>query len=215
MRTIFVLITTMDYQRNYIHHQFKKTIADYLKSFLFILLSGISVGNTTSKVASQRTYLLNARQFISYYMSTKVRDSINLSDLAGGHFFRSCEKSLLGDTAFLSEAEKKEIASELDHPLIQRWTTELVGAKIRLINDDTARAIFKDPHLVKDWRVFNAKYGKDLWRFSAPIFVRNNTICIFYSEQVCGNNCGSGEISLYEKDGDSWKLITTFCDWMS
>jgi hypothetical protein len=134
--------------------------SSHLKSFLFILLSGISLGNRISHADSQKTYLLNARQFISYYMSTKVRDSINLSDLAGGHFFRSCEKSLLGDTAFLSEAEKKEIVSELDHPIVQRWTAELVGAKIRLISDDTLRSIFKNPHLVNDWRVFNAKIWK-------------------------------------------------------
>ncbi len=37
--------------------------------------------------------------------AAEIRDLINLSDLAGGHFFKTYEGSLLGDTVFIFDLQ--------------------------------------------------------------------------------------------------------------
>jgi hypothetical protein len=186
----------------------------YLKSLLFILLSGFSVGNKTPKADAQNTYLVNAKQFTTYFISTQIKDSIILSEQVDEGFLKKCRSSLLTDTALFSEAERQKITVELDDPLIQNWTEGVLGIKVRVIHADSIRSVFKDHHRLADWQSFYARYGKSYFTFSAPIFLRNNTLCIFYSGNNCGSNCGEGNVCLYKKVGNDWKLIKTFCNWV-
>jgi hypothetical protein len=181
---------------------------------ILILSTGLGGGNGI-KDKSQDLYLADAKRFIHWYMEGTIKDSIILSNQAGGHFFKMCERELMSDTTILTHSEHREFQAALDSSKLQNWTADLVGTKVRLLSEDTIRAIFKGKILYKDWNVFYSKYGKRFLKFSAPIFLRNKTLCIFYSEEDCGSTCGSGELDVYKKNGGGWKLVKTVCSWMS
>jgi hypothetical protein len=181
---------------------------------IFILSTGLG-GRNGINDKLQDSYIKDTKRFIYWYIKETRQDSILLSDQAGGHFFRGCERELMSDTTILSYSERREIQAALDSPKLQNWTGDLVGKKVRLVSKDTIQAIFKGKILYKDWDVFYSRYGKRLLKFSAPIFLRNRTLCIFYNEEDCGNTCGSGEVDVYKNDGDGWKLVKTLCSWMS
>ena len=78
---------------------------------------------------------------------------------------------------------------------------------------DTVTAIFKDRN--KWWTYFYKYYGESFNTYSAPIFLRNYTLCLFYSSNSCGGLCGGGQITLFKKEGNTWKPFKSFCDWVS
>ena len=73
--------------------------------------------------------------------------------------------------------------------------------------------IFKDGS--KQWPYFNKKFGKNLNSFSRPIFLRNNSICFFYSSNSCGSLCGSGGLSVYVKENGIWYFYDSVYMWIS
>ena len=164
--------------------------------------------------SDRKQYLENTRQFIRLFKdSIYLKDSLVISNKAGGHIFSICEEELFHDSAILSSQERREILVQLDHPILKTWTNDLIGPA-KIVSQDTLNRIFKGG-LHEAWSLFHEKYGRDLRRFSAPIFLRNNTICLFYSEMMCGGLCGEGQLSLYKKGAGQWKLIRTFCNWVS
>lgn len=48
--------------------------------------------------------------------------------------------------------------------------------------------------------------GRDLYLFSQPTFIRNNTIALFYVVRLCcGGIYGPVDLSFYRKTGDAWQ----------
>lgn len=50
----------------------------------------------------------------------------------------------------------------------------------------------------------------NIYTFSNPIFLRNNTLCFFYSEEKTFSNL-NGEFSLYIYKNKNWMLYSTIC----
>ena len=51
--------------------------------------------------------------------------------------------------------------------------------------------------------------------FSLPIFLRNYSYCIFYSDNHCGWLCGGGRLTLYKKINNRWQELKSYCNWIS
>lgn len=56
---------------------------------------------------------------------------------------------------------------------------------------------------------------KKMYSFSMPIFLRHNTICIFYSSYFCGMECGEGDLFVYLKEHGKWKRRIFLYGWQS
>jgi hypothetical protein len=83
----------------------------------------------------------------------------------------------------------------------------------KFISRDTIFNILKDSH--KSWDYFSARYGSGYHVFKKPVFLRNNTVCIYYSEYHCGFLCGRGSIKIFIKENGKWHLFSELAEWVS
>jgi hypothetical protein len=44
-----------------------------------------------------------------------------------------------------------------------------------------------------------------VFKFSKPVYFRENTLFLIYISSICGNPCGFEEICIYKKENTSWK----------
>ncbi|MNY21558.1 hypothetical protein D3C86_1551150 [compost metagenome] len=112
----------------------------------------------------------------------------------------------------LSKAEKNLIHSEIDK-LNQKFVNKELLKKSHFIPNGKLDLILKDP--ISGWSGFNKKYGKGYYSFSKPIFIRDSSICIFFSNFTCGMLCAQGELSVYKKSGGQWVKWFTLSDFIS
>ncbi|HTE00559.1 MAG TPA: hypothetical protein VK668_14795 [Mucilaginibacter sp.] len=125
-------------------------------------------------------------------------------------------RSLPGIT--FSKAERIFIINQLDKSKRHIWKKGLIENSF-LLNHDTLQKIY-DTHPVSIdkesfWQFFNKHYGKVFYEFSKPVFIRDQTICIFYIAYHCGEMCGRGELSIYIKGENKWKKVDSLLDWIS
>ncbi|MGF1925994.1 MAG: hypothetical protein ACQUHE_17600, partial [Bacteroidia bacterium] len=126
-------------------------------------------------VQANKKYIKQAIAFIQIVNQNKP---VSLSTHVALLEFLSCIEQLKWDTVTFTKSELAYITKQSQNPPIKRWTRELIP-KARLIDGDTITNIFNN--YAKMWPYFNKEIGRDFTSFSAPIFLRNNQYCIFYS----------------------------------
>ena len=178
----------------------------------FVALCYAHISCNSTKTLHQ-DYIKHTKGFMKFIRSTQFpNDTILLADKPDMREFNRCINSVFYDTTLFTKAEQEIIKTQINKPLLKKWNERLV-AKLKIISRDTLDVIFKDRN--KSWQYFYKHFGRRFHSFCAPIFLRNNTLCIFYSEYGCGSLCAAGQIQFYNKEGDDWKLIKSFCDWVS
>jgi len=154
-----------------------------------------------------------------FHAKSFYTDSISKSQIAG------IKTQLNRDTIFdnnwltseikfiiLSKEEKKYINSELDKFKDFTWRQGLVP-QFKIIRTDTVNAIFNDRR--RGWAYFHTKYGLYIHNFTKPIFLRNNTVCIFYKQYTCDYLCGFGTLDIYILKGGKWVVECQVSSWVS
>jgi len=122
-----------------------------------------------------------------------------------------CLTEVLAEKQFFSSAELAMLKAQADNNTLTWKATDFSG--VRIIEKDTVDAIFKVHS--KHWTYFNQHIGRDFNEFSMPIFLRHGTYCLFYEANHCGGLCGEGKLALYKKEGDQWKVVKYYCQWIS
>lgn len=100
--------------------------------------------------------------------------------------------------------EKKKIRRSIKRLGSYRWSSKK-KMNLKVISRDSLNKIF-DYNNDLGWKYFHRKYGEGFYSFSKPIFLRNKTICIFYSSYSCGGLCGESEFGVYKKINGMWTL---------
>lgn len=62
---------------------------------------------------------------------------------------------------------------------------------------------------------FDYKKQKCYGNYTKPIFFRNNTLCLIYTEGICGPLNGGGGWKVYRKEKGSWTQWLTMTGWIS
>lgn len=62
---------------------------------------------------------------------------------------------------------------------------------------------------------FDYKKHKCYGNYTRPIFFRNNTLCLIYTEGICGPLNGEGGWKVYRKEKGVWKQWLTMTGWIS
>jgi len=187
--------------------------------FLFLLLLLVF---TTTTAHSQNE---RSKEFLRNFF----RDSMKLvySDKLGEYETERMEKTLAKDTLYdvfdakrhdstnyliLTEQEHSYIQSELVVQHLVIWPEHLFDNGVR-VTQATLDSLYKDH--TRDWRYIDEHYGPRLYRFSNPIFIRNYSLCIFYSGYTCGSRCGEGRLIIYRKKTDTWIPWIELYRWVS
>ncbi|MNK69660.1 hypothetical protein D3C87_890530 [compost metagenome] len=112
----------------------------------------------------------------------------------------------------LTKVEKERIYNEIGK-LNQRFVDKDLLKKSCFLPKEKLDLILKDQ--VGGWADFYKKYGKGYYSFSKPIFIRDNSICIFFFNYTCGVLCAKGELTVYKKSGKKWVKWFILNDYIS
>ena len=185
--------------------------------FLSIPLFSCGQTNSTTKNKSNVeqdsiVYLQKCVEFIKQIEQKNLSDAnFILADKPFSFEYFDCINELIKDTTIYTKDEIKLIKDKTQ-PSLTKWTKELF-ANTKLVSSDTINSIFKDK--LKWWTYFYKHIGRGFNTFSVPIFFRNDSYCLFYSDHHCGGLCGGGRLTLYKKENNKWTEVKSYCDWIS
>lgn len=184
---------------------------------LFVSVSSYGQLNqqTTIKLTDTQdstTYIKKCIAFIKEIKNEQLADTNFI--LVNNPFsfeYNYCISTLLMDSSTFSNDELTFIKDK-KYPTLTKWTKELFTT-INIVSEDTLNSIFKDNS--KGWNLFHKNIGQSFNTFSIPIFLRNDTYCLFYTDNHCGGECGDGRLILYKKERNKWTEVKSYCNWIS
>lgn len=109
------------------------------------------------------------------------------------------------DSIKFTESEIKYINDEIATMDRHKWDKGLFADAL-LIPSDKINKIFT-ANIFKGWVYLKAKHIYRLYSFAPPIFLRDDTYCLFYYHYGCGDLCGQSEFALYKKEQGKWVKI--------
>ena len=112
----------------------------------------------------------------------------------------------------LTQKEKKHIDAKLRQLRELTWKDHLLPSA-RLLSRDTVQYYLKDR--ARGWQRMYDRGISGYYTFSNPIFLRNETLCIFQYDFSCGNLCGDGTIMIYRKENGKWRPYINLANWVS
>ncbi|MFM6975615.1 MAG: hypothetical protein ACKOW2_02045 [Sphingobacteriaceae bacterium] len=198
-----------------------------MKTFTMLII--IQVFTLCNMSYAQKTSKQKEKAFINWffqkaetrpYVTPYAKDSITVyaSGLSANRI-DYIKKELSIDTlidleckknkVILSKEEKVYIYRQLDGMKTQVWQKNLIENSI-LINKDTISTIFKRP--VSAQLNFFSKYPHGYSFFSKPIFIRDNTLCIFYCGYNCFDLCFDDKLLILRKEGEDWVELISLID---
>lgn len=128
-------------------------------------------------------------------------------------FTRSRLISIVDDSLMLSDSQIAYTLGQFEKANNSKWSKTLIeGAK--QITKDTINNVFKDRR-INGWAVMYKRGINSFYSFSTPVFIRNDTYCIFYSDNSCGSLCGSGKLAVYKKENGKWTYWGDISSWIS
>ena len=181
--------------------------------FIACMAAGLLAGcrGGTARSARDTLYPREAAFIREVFEGPRLDSQLVLVDAMAGamltHSLENMERA--GDV--LTPEERDTVRRQMSLPG-QTWTAgSFPGA--RLISQDTVQSIFRDT--ARGWNYFYKVYGPAFYTFSRPVFLRGDSLCVFYSATHCGGLCGSGELSLYRKEGGRWVFQLILSSWIS
>ena len=111
----------------------------------------------------------------------------------------------------LTHREKQYINQVLNRMSTVDWTEKLFVEGM-LVKTDPAGGILND----QNPNGFHPERSSTdrLYSFSRPVFIRNQTLCIFCSGYSCGPRCGYGEVSVFRKISGKWSRWFKLTTWV-
>ncbi|WGQ10136.1 hypothetical protein QG516_00515 [Pedobacter gandavensis] len=144
---------------------------------------------------------------IKYLRSTLKPDTL-YSGLSDEEDFKHFGK----DKLVFSKSERMLIQKKIIALKFQNLPDQLFeGGK--LLTSDSLK-LYAEGNL-DAWSNLNKNKIYKYFMFSRPIFLRNNTICLFNYAQYCGFKCGIGKTAIYRKEHGRWRRLMVLSSWIS
>lgn len=112
----------------------------------------------------------------------------------------------------LTQQERMYIQNELKLQADAVWPGQLFKYG-KLLTQATLDSIYKDQ--VRSKTYFREHDGSRLYSFSKPIFIRDHSVCIFYSGYSCGSRCGEGKLVIFKRENAAWISWLELYRWIS
>ncbi|NCI45726.1 hypothetical protein [Sediminibacterium soli] len=187
----------------------------FLPVLLITVLSCRQTGGSNMPPTAKKdsaSYLAACIDFLQQVAHRRLNGAgLILSDAPSLLTGDGCLKEVLADTNFYTKEELSYLRDR-QYPSLQKWPEKLIP-NTRVLRSDSIQAVFERGG--KDWMYFYNRIGSGVHGFSMPVFLRNDTYCLFYSEYNCGMLCGEGDLTLYKKENSQWKPIKQYCAWIS
>jgi hypothetical protein len=111
-------------------------------------------------------------------------------------------------SADITEEGRRDLLAWLNHPLLERWTPDLIGGRYRLISRDSMGRLVEEAKERRKKDKFPEIFLHErVYTFSAPIFFQHNSLCLFYVSSYQGSLSASWNVYLFRRNGDQWKMV--------
>ncbi len=177
---------------------------------IFFILSEVSAQETPIRQDLSKDYIKEVVLFLNAVKSKELNDPsftlVNAPKYA-------CFTYTVDDSVSFSKAEMGQIVEEIKSPKINNWKSVLPSS-IRFLEASYVNShskSIKNPK--RDTKHFEKYFGGCYANFSAPIFLRDYTFCLFYVDNICPAGKSSGELQVFEKKDGVWKQLTSRCEW--
>ena len=176
-----------------------------MKSYTFILIFLILSSSTA--ICQTKEYLTLTKEI------TKVIEPrtpyIILAEPAEWESY--CLEELMREKDYSIKLTPDEITlleNEIKKSSTLNWSKNFFKSA-KFVELKTIQEIFSDKS--KDWKYFKQNIGDGYYRFSQPIFYRNNTFCLIYSDYVSGGMPEKEGLTMYKKENGKWVVWTYYC----
>lgn len=140
-----------------------------------------------------------------YYMESVAPDIINstIKILSEKRSFPISEFYIGNkDKPFIiSQAEQTYLIDELNKLQDFKWPSKMFPNSIKL-TDNEIQKVFS---ITKKYPWPKSAACSIIYSFSKPIFIRNNTICLYLSQEQYGESNSQSKFSFYKKNGSEWE----------
>jgi hypothetical protein len=111
------------------------------------------------------------------------------------------DQECIKNKVILSEKERQYINQQLEKMRSHVWPKDFIKDAIQ-IKGDTINTVLKQS--ISKQLEFFLKYPHGYSFFSKPIFMRNRTLCIFYTGYNCAKSCYYDQLLILRKEGENW-----------
>ena len=168
----------------------------------------IFIGGLIRKVQPEGQIIYTDK--INKGLTDKIKSSISKS------IIRGISEDTKKNSITLSRQEKKYILDQLENCSRPYWGENLFPNS-KMIREEELLSHIKKAHeeysdnynnpnnTGNDKLLMIKNYQKpNVFEFSCPVYIRNNSYCFIYFSSICGNPCGFDELSIYKKENDKW-----------
>lgn len=126
-----------------------------------------------------------------------------------------CFDEILQFDYYLQKEEWVQIRDSII-PELSQWAKKM---EPKLAFDTKELEITDSISQLKSWPYFylnlgNNGIGKNIYYCSVPIFLRNNSFCIFYFINQCEFNCGMANFAIYIRNDTKWIELKRYKGWL-
>jgi hypothetical protein len=146
-------------------------------------------------------------------LSRDYADELAFKNLSQLKNIRFRMELIAADSLIITDKERLYIAAEIDKMSGYAWPKDQF-LNLHFIPADTLKSIFANRKR-NGWDEMRKRGVGQIFSFSVPIFLRNNTYCFFYYDYGCGWLCGEGKFAVYKRINKKWVLWTTLAEWVS
>ncbi len=114
---------------------------------------------------------------------------------------------------------KKEEWLQIRDSIIPNLSQYAKKIEPKMANDTKEQVVTDTISQLKSWPYFylnlgNTGLGNNIYYCSVPIFLRNNSYCIFYFINQCGPDCGMADFAIYIRNDTKWIKLKTYKGWL-
>ena len=128
------------------------------------------------------------------------------SNRTNGNEFIISESMWPGEMKRLKGALKPKIVDNSgDSILLTNDELTYLNAQLELTDHfHWEQRLFKNAKIIPFDTLRHQRLYGQYWFFSKPIFIRDNSICLFYYIFYCGNTCGHSQLAFYRWRNNKW-----------
>lgn len=199
-----------------------KFILLLISIFLSFALKGIGQISYSQKVRLftdsifSGTYIVNKKLIIAEMadssMYTDIREKLKTKYLYKRQTYSKGKKAVI-DTFQLTTEELNYADSFLRAQSNTVWTEEFINNAI-FVPKKKVDELFSGQSKDDDFYLLKTYGDSRIFFLSKPVFLRNDTICIFEKDMDCGFLCGGGDLTIYRKENDRWIRYRILFGWV-
>ena len=192
---------------------------------LLIILAVFYCCNLHGQITNETILILQSDATLKYNQNkliyTTLADGINKKEIIETisnkilykyEFSQIDNSRIIIDSIILTGNEVENILDNVLNQDTTQWLSSYLP-NTKYIAWDTLSNIFNSDQ--DAWKYFHEKHDWGYCTLLKPIFLRDNTICIYYSDFHCGITCGGGSLYIYIKQNGVWKVFTELVTWIS